>query len=150
MKSKFSTKWKGSSQIRKQRKYRFNAPLHIRQKFMSANLSKDLRKKVGKRNIEVRKGDTVKIMRGAFSGKQGKVNMVDLKRNRISIEGIQRQKKEGTKISVYFHPSKVQIVEMGEGRQANKEKKKEAKVEENKMEKKEIKNKEKENAPKAK
>ena len=97
MKKKFSTHWVSSSQTRKQRKYRANAPLHIRNKFVSANLSKELRKKLGTRNIAIRKGDTVKIMRGSFSTKTGKVNSVDLKRMRISIEGIQKKKKDGTK-----------------------------------------------------
>ena len=69
MKQKFSIHWKSSKQPRKQRKYAANAPLHLRKKFVSANLSKDLRKKQGKRNIPLRKGDIVKIMRGKFKGK---------------------------------------------------------------------------------
>ena len=40
---------------------------------MSVNLSKELRKKHGKRNAPVRKGDVVKIMRGKFKGKKGKI-----------------------------------------------------------------------------
>jgi len=116
MKKQFSTKWKASRQIRKQRKYRHNAPLHVKQKFMSSNLSKELRKKVGKKNTQVRKGDKVKVMRGKFAGKEGKVSRADLSRLRISVEGLQRQKKDGTKIEVFFAPSKVQIIELGEGR----------------------------------
>ncbi|MFH1711292.1 MAG: 50S ribosomal protein L24 [Nanoarchaeota archaeon] len=123
MKKKFSTKWKASSQVRKQRKYRFNAPLHIKQKFMASNLSKDLRKKMEKRNIEVRKGDVVKVMRGKLAGKSGKVASVDLKKQRVTIEGLQNQKKDGTKINVYFNPSKIQITDLGEGRNKGKEKK---------------------------
>ena len=49
MKKDFSKSWKSSRQPRKQRKYVFNAPLHIRHKLVSANLSKELRKKYGKR-----------------------------------------------------------------------------------------------------
>ena len=62
MKQKFSTKWKSSKQPRKQRKYLANAPLHLKKKFISVNLSKELRKKHGKRNVSLRKGDIVKIM----------------------------------------------------------------------------------------
>ncbi len=62
MKKKFSDKWKASKLPRKQRKYLANAPLHIKRKFLSANLSKELRKKHGKRSIPIRKGDTVRIM----------------------------------------------------------------------------------------
>jgi len=66
MKQKFSTTWKASKQPRKQRKYSANAPLHIKRKMLSANLSKPLREKHKIRNIEVRKGDKVIIMRGKF------------------------------------------------------------------------------------
>ncbi|MBM3233841.1 50S ribosomal protein L24 [Candidatus Pacearchaeota archaeon] len=122
MKQKFSTAWKSSRQTRKQRKYFENAPLHIKYKFLSANLSKELRKKHG-RNIEARKGDSVIIMRGKFRKKKGKISKVDLKRTRIAIEGIQRQKKDGTKVNVYFHPSKIQIIELVERKiKQNKEK----------------------------
>ena len=111
MKQKFSAKWKGSKQRRKQKKYRANAPLHLRRKMISANLKKDLRAKYG-RNLTVRKGDTVKIMKGKFKGKTGKINNVDLKNLKISVEGIQVQKKDGTKVNVHFSPSKVQIQEL--------------------------------------
>ncbi|MGD2073036.1 MAG: 50S ribosomal protein L24 [Candidatus Thorarchaeota archaeon] len=111
MKQKFSTKWKTSKQKRKQKKYRANAPLHIRRKMMTANLKKDLRKKYG-RNLPVKKGDTVKITRGKFKGKSGKINNVNLRNLKVSIEGIQVQKKDGTKVNVYFDASKLQIQEL--------------------------------------
>jgi len=112
MKQKFSKQWTGSKLPRKQRKYRANAPLHIRHKLMSANLSKDLRKKYGKRNIPLRKEDKVRIMRGEFKGKIGQVETIDMKKLKISIAGITRTKKDGSKIRVWFDPSNVQIKEL--------------------------------------
>jgi large subunit ribosomal protein L24 len=112
MKKEFSTHWKGSSQPRKQRKYAAKAPLHIRRKFLGANLSKDLRKKHGRRSIEIRKGDTVRIMRGKFRKKQGKVTEINARRARIGIEGIQAKKQDGSKVSVGLKPSNLQIVEL--------------------------------------
>ena len=112
MKQEFSTKWISSKQKRKQVKYRHNVPLHLRHRLMSANLSKELRKKYAKRNFPLRKGDKVKVMRGKFSGKEGKVANVNLNRLRITIEGLQIQKKDGTKVNIYFNPSKVQIQEL--------------------------------------
>ena len=112
MKQKFSKHWIGSKQPRKQRKYRANAPNHLRHKLMSANLSKELRTKYGKRNFPIRKDDNVKIMRGEFKNKTGKIVSVDLKRLRISIEGIQKSKKDGTKVNVWFNPSNLQIKEL--------------------------------------
>ena len=109
MKSSFSTSWQSSKQPRKQRKYNYNAPLHLKHKFLSAHLSKDLRKKHNKRSMPVRKGDEVLVMRGAFKKKKVKITSVDSRRTRVVLEGIQRQKKDGTKVNVYFHPSALQI-----------------------------------------
>jgi len=112
MKQKFSKHWKASRQPRKQRKYRANALLHIRRKLMSANLNKTLKQKYGKKNFPLRKGDKVKIMKGEFKKKTGKIESVDLKRLRTTIEGLNRTKKDGTKIRVYFSPSNLQIQEL--------------------------------------
>jgi large subunit ribosomal protein L24 len=112
MKKKFSAKWNGSRQPRKQRKYIANAPNHIRRKLVSSNLSKELRKKYGKRNFPLRKGDKVSIMTGEFNKKSGNVDSIDLKRTRVIISGIHRTKKDGTKINVYFDPSNLQIKEL--------------------------------------
>ena len=114
MKNKFSTKWKASSQPRKQRKYRAKAPLHLRKKFISVNLSKELRAKQKKRNIAVRKNDVVKIMRGKFKGKKGKVLEVKLIEAKVVVEGIQAKKQDGSKANVKMQPSNLQIVELTE------------------------------------
>lgn len=112
MKKQFSTKWIGSKQPRKQRKYRKNAPLHIRHEMLSANLSKELREKHKRRSFPLRKGDSVKIMRGEFNGKTGKINNIDLKKMKVTIEGIQWPRKDGTKKNVYVDSSKLQITEL--------------------------------------
>lgn len=109
MKKEFSTAWVGSKQPRKQRKYILNAPVHIKRKFMSSTLSKDLRKKHSRRSIEIRKGDEVEVMRGKFDGKTGKVTLVNMKKMKIAIEGLQTSKRDGTKVNLWFHPSKVKI-----------------------------------------
>lgn len=112
MKKEFSTAWKGSSQPRKQRKYLANAPLHIKRKFLSVNLSKDLRKKQGTRNVEVRKGDKVKVMNGKYKKKEGKVLEILVKQGKIYIENIQVKKQEGSKVNVPFRASNLQIIEL--------------------------------------
>ena len=110
MKSEFSKTWNSSNQPRKQIKFRANAPNHIKRTFMGATLEKSLREKYGRRSIEVRKGDEVKIMRGNFKGKQGKVGTVDIKRTRIQVDGIQRTKQGGEKLETWFNPSKIKII----------------------------------------
>ncbi|MBS3071798.1 50S ribosomal protein L24 [Candidatus Pacearchaeota archaeon] len=109
MKKEFSSSWISSVQPRKQRKYQANAPLHTRHKFLSAHLSKSLRDKYGKRNLPLRKGDEVLIMRGSFRKQTAKVSSIDLKSTLVILEGIQRKKKDGTKLNVYFHPSSLLI-----------------------------------------
>lgn len=129
MKKEFSTHWNSSTQPRKQRKYLANAPLHLRKKFVSVNLSKDLRKTYGKRNVPVRKNDVVKILRGKFKGKSGKVATVDLKFSKILIEGIQIKKQDGSKVGVKMRPSNLQILELNLEDRKRKVNKKEIKKE---------------------
>jgi large subunit ribosomal protein L24 len=112
MKQKFSTKWNSSKQVRKQRKYLVNAPLHIQRKVLSANLSKELRNRYGIRSREVRKNDEVRVMRGQHYKKQGKVVTIKLKKDKVAIDGIQKTKKDGTKVNVWFHASKLQIINL--------------------------------------
>ena len=112
MKKQFSTAWKSSKQPRKQRKYVANAPLNIKKKFVSINLTKEIRKKTNKRNISARKGDVVKILRGKFKGKQGKIIKVKLKISKIIVEGIQVKKQDGSKASVALQPSNLKIIEL--------------------------------------
>jgi len=112
MKAEFTSSWKASVQPRKQRKYRYNAPLHVRHRFLSANLSADLRKKHGKRSAPLRKGDEVLVMRGSFSGKQGKVIKTDLKKGRAIIENLNRSKKDGSKVPVLISSSKLRIISL--------------------------------------
>ena len=112
MKRRFSTAWKASSQPRKQRKYAANAPLHLKRKLLSVSLSRDLRKKASTKNIPVRKGDVVKIMRGKFKGKQGKVTEVKTKMEKIYVEKIQAKKRDGSSVNVPVRASNLQIVEL--------------------------------------
>jgi large subunit ribosomal protein L24 len=112
MKQKFSKHWIGSKQPRKQRKYRANVPNHLKHKLMSANLSKELRTKHGKRNFPIRKEDNVRIMKGEFKGKVGKIDVIDTKKLRVGIAGINRTKKDGGKVAVWFDASNLQIKEL--------------------------------------
>ena len=112
MKSGFSISWKSSTQPRKQRKYRENAPLHIKQKMVHVHLSADLRKKHGKRNVQIKTGDKIRIMRGSYHKKEGKVEKVDLKREKVYVTGIDYVKREGSKVNVAFSPSNLMIIEL--------------------------------------
>ena len=112
MKKEFSKNWKASKQPRKQRKYVMESPLHLRNKLVSAHLSKDLIKKYSIRNIPLRNGDKVKIMRGKFKKTTGTVTDVDLKKLRILVSGVEMTKKDGSKSPIPLHPSKLMITEL--------------------------------------
>lgn len=109
---KWSSSWKGSKKPKKQRKYRSNSPLHMKQKLMGCHLSPELRKKYGVRAAQLRKGDKVRVLRGSFKKKTGKVEEVVLKDLRVSIGGIEINKKDGSKVKPYFQPSNLMIIEI--------------------------------------
>ena len=112
MNKEFSKTWKASKRPGKQRKYLAKAPLHVRKKFVSANLSKELREKHKKRNLPIRKGDSVRVMRGKFKGKKGKILRVLLKLSKVTVEGIQVKKLDGSKEDIKMQPSNLQITEL--------------------------------------
>jgi large subunit ribosomal protein L24 len=101
-----------STQPRKQRKARFTAPLHIRQKYMHSILSKELRAELKRRNAQVRKGDTVKVMRGDHAGIEGEVEDVDLKKTLIKVTGVSNFRADGTEVPRPVHPSNVMITKL--------------------------------------
>jgi len=57
----------------------------------------------------VRVGDTVRVMRGDRKGFEGKVTRVDRKKYRVFVEGLTREKVDGSTIQIPVHPSKVMI-----------------------------------------
>ena len=101
-----------STQPRKQRKYIHKAQLHIRHKLMSVLLSEELREEYHRRSLPVKKGDTIKVMRGDFKDHEGKIEKVDLKNYRVMIEGMSVQKPDGNKVYHPVHPSNLMILEL--------------------------------------
>ena len=112
MKKKYSSAWKSSKQPKKQRKYRYNAPLHIKQKFVHVHLSKELRKKYKIRNLGLKKGDKVKVLRGQFKKHTGNVERIDLKKTKVYLSGIEITKKDGSKTTHPIEPSNLIITEL--------------------------------------
>jgi large subunit ribosomal protein L24 len=96
----------------KQRKLVYNAPAHIRHKLFTSPLTAELKSSQGTRNLPVRSGDTVRIMRGDHKGFEGKVSRIDTAKYRIFVEGLTREKVDGTTIFVPIHPSKVTITKL--------------------------------------
>lgn len=81
-------------------------------KMFSAPLSEELRSKYGVRRLPVRTGDVVRVVRGDWRGREGKVAGVDTRRVRIYVEGITIRKADGSPVYYPIHPSKVMIVKL--------------------------------------
>lgn len=79
---------------------------------MHAHLTKELRAKYGFRSLQIRKGDKVKIMRGAFKKSEGKVEDVNLKLNTVFVEKIERIKRDGSVIKVPLDASNLLLIEL--------------------------------------
>ena len=84
-----------------------------RQKRMAAPLSSELRAKYeGVRSLSVRKGDKVRVVRGASKKKEGKVTGVYRKKYALEIEGVVRHKANQQQVFIGTHPSNVLITEV--------------------------------------
>jgi large subunit ribosomal protein L24 len=101
-----------SKKPRKQRKFLYNAPLHIRRKMISAHLSKELREKYKRRSIPLRKGDEVKVMRGEFKGTIGKIVRIDTKEYKVYMDTVKKKRSIGTEYLVPIHPSNLLITNL--------------------------------------
>jgi large subunit ribosomal protein L26e len=97
---------------RKARRSHFQAPSHVRRILMSAPLSKELRAKYNVRAMPVRKDDEVRVKRGTYKGKEGKVTQVYRLKWVIHVDKVQREKANGSSVAVGIHPSNVELTKL--------------------------------------
>lgn len=96
----------------KQRKFLYNAPLHVRRKMIASHLSKELREKYKTRSFQLRRGDEIESMRGRFKGKKGKVSSIDTKNYKVYVEGFMTKKTDKTERQAPLHASKLKIISL--------------------------------------
>lgn len=101
-----------SKKPNKSRKAFYTMPKHKAVKAIASHLDEKLSKELKKRSVSIRKGDTVKIMRGAHKGSEGKITSVDTKQARIFVEKITLKKSTGKEIPVPIQPSNVIVVDL--------------------------------------
>ncbi len=100
---------------RLQRKRLFRATIVKRHKLLGAHVDPDL---VGKsklrlpRALPVREGDVVRIMRGSFRGKEGKIVSVDSRHGTAVVEGVTIEKTDEKKVPRPIHASNLMIIKM--------------------------------------
>ncbi len=103
-----------STRAGKQRKARANAPLHKKRRMVAAHLSSSLMSEYNVRSLTVKRGDTVKVVRGpeGVKGVESKVASVDLNECKIIIENITIAKADGTQKQRAIDPSNVLITKL--------------------------------------
>ena len=76
---------------------------------LSASLSAELVQEHKVRSLGVRNGDTVAVLRGNFQDVEGKVSRVNRKTGYVYVEGVTREKADGSARQIPIHSSKIVI-----------------------------------------
>jgi len=97
-----------SKQPRRQRKALFQHKNHQRSKLLSARVADFLREEYGIKNIPLRVGDSVKIVKGEFTDFEGEVIEIT-KNQRAKIKEATFDKADGTQFHPAIHISKLVI-----------------------------------------
>ncbi len=77
---------------RKQRKAVFTADQFARRRFLTVPLSRELRRKYGRRQLPVRKGDTVRVISGSYEGQEERVAKVSTRNRSVTLDNITTKK----------------------------------------------------------
>lgn len=101
-----------SKKPNKSRKAFYTMPKHKVVKVIASHLDEKLAKELSKRAISVRKGDTVKIVRGENKGKEGKISSVDTVKKRIYVEKIVVRRSNGQEKPLAIQPSNVMVIDL--------------------------------------
>jgi large subunit ribosomal protein L24 len=108
----FSKFWNTSKNPKKQRKYRANAPIHIKGKYLTVHLDSKKKKKYFCRNLRVRIGDKVKILRGNFKGQEVKVDSLNVNKAKVYSSKITITKKDNSTTQIPLEPSNLLLVNL--------------------------------------
>lgn len=101
-----------STQPRKERKTLYNLPAHLNRARIASHLDEPLLLKYNKRSFTVRKGDTVRIMRGEFAGITGKVLEINTRTRKVTVDGVSVSKAKATQVARPLDPSNLVITKL--------------------------------------
>jgi len=79
---------------------------------LHARLERKLADRYKLRSVQLRKGDTIKVLRGDFRGREGKVAKVNLKNESIEVDGVTLHKADGSEVARPIHPSNVMVTKL--------------------------------------
>jgi large subunit ribosomal protein L24 len=101
-----------SAKPSKVRRRMFSASSRRLGKIINARLSDDLRTKYAFKTVRIKKGDSVRIVRGEYAGVEGKVTGVVTRDGAITVEGVYRERVKGEQTPVKISASKVLITSL--------------------------------------
>jgi ribosomal protein uL24 len=94
------------------RRNRYKASNQVKRKFLSAPLSPNLKAEHGTRSLPIIVDDTVTITKGDRKLSEGKVLKVDTKSGRVYIEGVSRNRIDGSTLQIPIRAENVMITRL--------------------------------------
>ena len=101
-----------STQPRKERRTLYNLPVHKARAQIASHLDEPLLHKYNVRSTTLRKGDTVRIMRGEYAGTTGKVLEVNTRTRKVTVDGVTVTKAKATQVARPLDPSNLVITKL--------------------------------------
>jgi large subunit ribosomal protein L24 len=96
----------------KQRKMLFNLPMHKRKLLVRAHVADSIRDKYKVKTITLRKSDEVVIIKGDYKGVRGLITKVNRNQGKIYVEGVTRERADGTVVPIPLPPSNVIVTKL--------------------------------------
>ncbi len=95
-----------------ERKKYHSEKIHKRKNRLRCHLSKELRSKLKakKRSLLVRKGDSVKVLRGPGKGKTAKVSKVSTVKRKVYVEGVVSKTARGKEVQMALEASNLMLM----------------------------------------
>lgn len=101
-----------STQPRKERYTLHNMPTHKARAQVSSHLDEPLLLKYNTRSVTLRKGDTVRVLRGEYAGTTGKVLEIDTTKRKVTVDGVTVSKAKATQVARPLDPSNLVITKL--------------------------------------
>lgn len=101
-----------SRQPRRQRRALFTADNFERRHRMTLPLSRELRARYGRRNLPVRKGDTVRVLSGSYVGREERVAKIDRRGYSVTLDNVTMKKADAKLKPLPIRPSHLLLTKL--------------------------------------
>ncbi|MFA5860423.1 MAG: 50S ribosomal protein L24 [Candidatus Thermoplasmatota archaeon] len=101
-----------STQPRKERKTLHNLPVHKNRAQIAAHLDEPLLLKYNTRSTTIRKGDTVRVLRGEYAGTTGKIMEILPRARKVTVDGVTVTKADASQKPRPVDPSNLVLTKL--------------------------------------